>query len=491
MILEVSQKQAYIFASKRLRENAARSADISYVTGSRFFEAVAGELYREADNLVYAGGGHTVLQFDSAETATAFAEKVTEAAMRQFPGMELFVRQMDYDDSRSPGENLKALSQALERKKSLRQASFRQLRFGLERAETAERDPEEYRREILQVPESWTFPTRIEELAGEDNFIAVVHIDGNGMGKRVDSIYEKCGDWETCRRTLRRFSEGIQSDFEQAFRETVETVIAHGYSESRLPIRPVVLAGDDVCFVTAGKIGLECARVFLEKLSAMENCEQPGQPYSACAGVAMVHQKFPFHQAYDFAEGLCDNAKKFCAEIDRERRVSAMDWHIEFGQLKASLSAQREDYETDDHCRMELRPVTVVVPECVDPRVVEQVTGGVRTYDFFREMLRSMKGEYGKIARSKIKELRMAVKQGQTATAFFMHDRQINNLLYHSFTAKYRTEEQQMEQYRKALSGRGPLEKAVFAGIDGRTRCLFFDAVEMIDHYEPFEEVKA
>lgn len=278
MILEVSQKQAYIFASKKLQENADRSEDISYVTGSRFFQAAAGELYSEEKNLVYAGGGHTVLQFDSQEQATAFARAVTEAAMRKFPGMELFVTQTDYDEAKTPSENLKALSTALERKKSLRQASFRRLSFGVEKAgETAE--PPGRVSTGLRVPESWQFPSQFEKLAGEDNFIAVVHVDGNSMGKRVERIYEKCGDWEDCRRTLRRFSEGIQRDFEQAFREMVETVIAaRGCPVDQLPIRPVVLAGDDVCFVTAGNIGMECARVFMEKLSAMENCEQPGMP---------------------------------------------------------------------------------------------------------------------------------------------------------------------------------------------------------------------
>ena len=80
MILEVSQKQAYIFASRRLRENAARSEDIRYVTESRFFQRAAGPLYREEEDLVYAGGGHTVLQFDSRERADAFARAGTETA---------------------------------------------------------------------------------------------------------------------------------------------------------------------------------------------------------------------------------------------------------------------------------------------------------------------------------------------------------------------------------------------------------------------------
>ena len=40
-ILEVSQKQNYIFSSKRLRANAERSDEIAYVTGSEFFRESA------------------------------------------------------------------------------------------------------------------------------------------------------------------------------------------------------------------------------------------------------------------------------------------------------------------------------------------------------------------------------------------------------------------------------------------------------------------
>lgn len=63
VILEVSRKQDYIFASKRLKENARRSEDIRNVTSSEFFQEVAGFAYQESENLIYAGGGHTVLQF--------------------------------------------------------------------------------------------------------------------------------------------------------------------------------------------------------------------------------------------------------------------------------------------------------------------------------------------------------------------------------------------------------------------------------------------
>ena len=196
MILEVSRKQDYIFASKKLRENAQRSAQISYVTSSAFFRRAAGERYLEEENLVYAGGGHTVLQFDGPDQARAFARQVTGAAMEEFRGLELFVKQMPYVSAKTPGDNLKELSRRLEEKKALRRGSFRYTALGVEELDPETFRPRGFKRElphaapdVLEPPEGYQFPREFSELAGADNFIAVVHIDGNAMGKRVDGIY--------------------------------------------------------------------------------------------------------------------------------------------------------------------------------------------------------------------------------------------------------------------------------------------------------------
>ncbi len=448
MILEVSRKQEYIFAKKELKENALRSRQIDYVTSSSFFQDVAKKvaeeaagteaepLYCEEKNLVYAGGGHTILQFSSREKAVAFARHVTEEAMRRYQNMEIFVKTMPYDQEKTPGENLQALSEALERKKALRQASFRQGSFGVEALDKESLAPEpeqdEKRKQNdkakkFDPPEGWSYPVQMEDLAGEDNFVAVVHIDGNAMGKRVAALCEEreAADWNQCCETLRRFSAGIQEDFEAAFNDMVQTVLESNLElkQPNLPVRPVILAGDDVCFVTAGNIGLECARVFLEKLAEKKN-PVDGKAYSACAGVAIVHEKYPFHQAYDLAEELCSNAKRFGAELDKNGVVSAMDWHIEFGQLKDSLAELRKDYETEDGNRLELHPVVVCAPDGVD-----LTPANVRNYTSFRIMCEAMQREYGKIARGKLKDLRTALQQGKVESEFFLHDKQIRDLL--------------------------------------------------------------
>ena len=132
LILEVSRKQDYIFSTKRLRENAQRSADISYVTSKEFFTEAAAGLFDEEKNFIYAGGGHTVLQFDGREQAKAFAQAVTETVLRRWKGLELFVKISPYEEAMTPGENLKELSKGLERKKALRKTSFKQADMGME-----------------------------------------------------------------------------------------------------------------------------------------------------------------------------------------------------------------------------------------------------------------------------------------------------------------------------------------------------------------------
>ena len=496
-ILEVSKKQDYIFGSHKLKDNARRSAEINYVTGSQFFSRNAGELYSEKENFVYAGGGHTVLQFKDSEAAKEFTKKVTEAAMRQFNGLEVFARSISYDEDKTPRENLLNLSKSLEQKKSQRVTSFRQTSFGIEKLDGISYKPIELEQESIkedllseyefQPPKGWVYPKDFKELTFEtenypiskDNFIAVIHIDGNSMGSRVNSIYEKeCTDWEQCCESLRRFSSGIQEDFEAAFNEMVTEITNQGVMTEQLPVRPVILAGDDVCFVTAGSIGLECSRIFLEKLSQKKNKED-GKYYSACAGVAIVHVKYPFHKAYEMAESLCENAKKFGVSIEENGSISAMDWHIQFGQLKDNLSELREEYITEDGNHLELRPVVVVNPHSVK-------TDPIRDYKFFASMCKLMHARKN-VSRGKLKEWRTALKQGELETKFFLHDQEIEDILYHGFEAMYRTNEEKNDEILQILKNGKEMQKEPFRNYDGEKHCIFFDAIEMMDHAIFFE----
>ena len=88
MILEVSQKQAYIFESTKLKENVERSEEICRVTDPAYFELAAKQsslAFDKEKNVVYSGGGHTVLEFPDRESAEKFAYAISSRVRREYP----------------------------------------------------------------------------------------------------------------------------------------------------------------------------------------------------------------------------------------------------------------------------------------------------------------------------------------------------------------------------------------------------------------------
>lgn len=464
MILEVSQKQNYIFASRVLKTNINRSEQIARVTRSSYFAQVCPQDYSPHNNLVYSGGGHAVLQFPTKEQADRFARTITRKVLEDYPDMELFVRQMPYDPDLAPGDNLDRLSRLLAEKKYLRSHFFRTHAMGVE-ASAGITDPDTDP-DTFEMPKHWDYPQNMDILDDKDNFLAVVHIDGNAMRSRVQAIYQACqGNWDDCRRRLDLFSTQIDQHFSEAFNKMAQDLANALDQTSRvkalrekgkrpiLPLRRIICAGDDVCFMTTGKHGLECAASFLRHLSTMRN-RADDKFYTACAGVVLIHKKFPFRQAYDLSEELCRNAKNFCAE--RGGNISALDFHVEYGQMKDSLSDIRADYISDDGAQLELRPLAVTGADQVP---------AYRTYEFharqlqnLSDALRRQEGSEGNLARSKVKSLRTYFRQGKLETDYAIRKTQSARLL-------------DLNQN----------DTPFFRDDKGVMRCLCFDVIELLD----------
>ena len=95
---------------------------------------------------------------------------------------------------------------------------------------------------------------------------------------------------------------------------------AHGRQAP--PVVPVLVGGDDLTVYVEGKFAIPFAEayirhyeeltekdVLLKQLAVVAGAERPG-PLTASAGVAIVGRNFPFHIAYDLAEGLVSRGKK-------------------------------------------------------------------------------------------------------------------------------------------------------------------------------------
>lgn len=90
-ILEVSQKQAYIFSSNMLKDNVVNSAVIAWIMSPEYFSEVIGDSFDKKKNVVYSGGGHVVLEFADRDTAKDFVMQITFQIHQDYPGIEVFL----------------------------------------------------------------------------------------------------------------------------------------------------------------------------------------------------------------------------------------------------------------------------------------------------------------------------------------------------------------------------------------------------------------
>ena len=513
-ILEVSRKQAYIFADNKLRSNILRSAQIAWVTSPGFFCEVcgSGELFREEDNFVYAGGGHTVLEFSSRDKARSFIRLISFRVHEYFPEMELFAATWVYKENFTPAENLKRLTETLERKKALRRAAFHQGSFGVEQINAttldvmrisdpgeAERErtlrarEEELERSLL--PEGYTPVTQFADIGNSEDsssFIAIVHLDGNAMGARVARFYEKHGTepWNVFKKTIREFSDCIDRDYKNAYRMMTAEIsrqIGLGVladldlKDGFFPVRRIITSGDDICFVAEGRIGIEAAAVFLNALGSICNA-QDGEAYSGCAGIAIVHQKYPFFRAYELAESLCANAKKFGAQLGKitdtdPGAVCAVDWHIEHAEIGDSLEEIREEYLTRDGVHLELRPLIVRAPEEI------LAAEKFRRYEAFKKLVTMVRKAGDDDVRSKLKQMRGPLRQGEKAAEYFIRFHKLDELTVDTYQDIFEAPDLSRIGTGQGQEGRIFLETA-----DGEKRSVVFDAAEIMDTFIPFAE---
>ena len=135
----------------------------------------------------------------------------------------------------------------------------------------------------------------LKELSNGKNKIAVIHADGNGLGKLVPKLKER----------LSKFSVALDDATRKAFEDA---------KTDNMKIREVILGGDDLTVVCDANEALPFVKSYLENFeknsSNIKELEGLTDKLTACAGIAYTNEKYPFHYAVSLAESLCTQAKK-------------------------------------------------------------------------------------------------------------------------------------------------------------------------------------
>ncbi len=153
----------------------------------------------------------------------------------------------------------------------------------------------------------------IDDITNKNNWIAVIHADGNGLGQIVQTI---CTD----KKKSRDFSEALKRVTESSAQHAYKAVEDKTKDQKKIPIRPVVLGGDDLTVICRADIAIPYVKAFLEKFEELtkETNTEFGQfvkeanlkKLTACAGIAFIKSSYPFYYGYQLAEELCKKAKK-------------------------------------------------------------------------------------------------------------------------------------------------------------------------------------
>lgn len=508
-LLDARRVQGYVFGTNHLKQNLGASALVERATAEDGW--VKDALPASGGRVLFAGGGNVALLFDAESLAVDFARAYTQRVMKDAPGLDVAVAHVAFDWDR-PGSMLAAWErmrqEAMPRRKNgwtptrplaglgvtaqcvytgqpavgVNKDEDKDGKESLVSAEVrAKLDAESLANDRLRDmfrPGGLRFPRDFEQMGGEAgraNYIAVVHADGNGMGRRLSNYLAAGKDNDDVIRRMRAFSDSVTKRGTAALRAVLDHLkvveepdergkvrkVVKGLdgepplplSNDYLPLRPIVFGGDDVTFVCDGRLGLELAARFLRAFEAGALVD--GSPGYACAGVAIVHTHYPFARAYGLAEELCGEAKAEARRLVAKGApgASLVNWHYAVSGMVMDWHRIRErEYSVRGGDLLTIRPVAI------------QPVRGLemwRTWNAFRDMVDAFKAEAWAKRRNKVKALRLALRGGEAATRAFTDALGEPLPDIAGLPAEART------------SG--------WAASEPKRRCVYFDAIEAAD----------
>jgi hypothetical protein len=388
VLLETSGNQNYIFATNKLRENVGAS-QLTYEAGTAYVEEAINGV--AGITPVVRASGKAILIADDETVARKVVSCVTLKALKDAPGLDVrgvvgppfnpspcdtihlrikeVYRLLDQLRSRVPGpaarfQRLPVVAECAT--SGLPAAKFdtngpepgAQSAVSIAKQRASQNGLNRIRDLVHNSGSAACLPhstTQLEDLGCD--WLAVVHADGNGLGQ-VFLDFDKYIDGHDYCAALRQFSSALDCCTEQAFCAALAGLRPPGQSEEVLPIVPLVLGGDDITVVVDGRQALKFTKTFLDEferrtaanecVSCILNRATKQAKLTSCAGIAIVKPHFPFHAAYELAEGLLKEAKAFAKDPSGNRPpFSALDFHILYDASGPDLERIRAELEVD------------------------------------------------------------------------------------------------------------------------------------------------
>ncbi|EFF80546.1 hypothetical protein [Schaalia odontolytica] len=381
---------------------------------------------------------------ESALPASAALSEEELDRIREYAGGSLMVPILSDDHGQVPTQTGKDKDRSLSlpsrvKRTWSRSARRLQLREVIARQDSSLSD-EEVRDRIGNLNEDpFQLERAFQDVSDEDgatkplpelSSVGVIHIDGNGVGAimrdlgrafdTVDARLDSLKDAAYQRRDnpcsikhdrfqwfVMEVNYRLDGVVNQAVAEAWQTVdnIAGVNRLKTLPVVPVLVGGDDVTVYTDGRYAIPFAEAYirhyerltgeddlLRELAVIARAPDPG-PLTASAGVAIIGRNFPFHIAYDLAEGLVSRGKKL-GKKPGASPCSTIDFHVLRDTTVLAPQDTLEEYEGRTQ-----RPFLIghYAPERIGGATTASASGGApQAQDQWKKVLQAVAAFDGK-----------------------------------------------------------------------------------------------
>ncbi len=207
--------------------------------------------------------------------------------------------------------------------------------------------------------EAQQIPLDLDEISKDSSnpWIAVIHADGNGLGKLVQQLGNvlKEKSIEVGKKTFADFSRKLDESTQTAAKKAFEKLDLKISQEEKYPLRPIILGGDDITLIIRADLAFDFTVNFLEefekqtedKLSFLSKdfgLTDFKKGLTACAGIAYIKYSYPIHYGLHLAEELTKKAKRVSKSIvgDNELAPSSLSFYKVHSSFIEDLSEIEE-----------------------------------------------------------------------------------------------------------------------------------------------------